>query len=43
MDPFLTLDCLGQDNGDDDTILDPPDLVPGEVTDRVRSARVARK
>ena len=40
---LLTLDGLGQGDGDDDALVNLPDLAPREVADSVSSSRVARE
>ena len=40
---LLTLDGLGQGDGDDDALVDLPDLAPREVAHSVSSGRVARE
>ena len=43
MNPFLTLNCFRQRDGDDNAVVCTPYLVPCEIADGVRSGGVAGK
>ena len=42
MQPLPKLNGLGEEDGDDQGVADPPDLVPGQVPDLAHRARVGR-
>lgn len=43
MDPFTVLNSLGQYDGDDDAVVDPPDLLPSELAEGVDRSVTGRE